>query len=710
MPVDYLEVPQIREALASPDVVAHNGFAVLANIARLNNEGNRPQESQELVLRALEVRKQFGHASSLLDALVRQVGLFPYLNPHELGTADQIAWEFNRPANMPEQIVFHEPQTRIYRALLGGHNVVLSAPTSFGKSLVTDAVIASGKFKNVLIVVPTIALMDETRRRLSQRFRGQFKIITHTSQALSDRNVFVLTQERVLERELFQLVELVVIDEFYKLSPRKKAGKEEDARCARLNEVLYRAVKAQKQFYLLGPNILGISDKASKKLKFDNYHEDYRTVVSEVHDVNPGADRLKTLAELCQTLTDPTIIFCSSPGSATEVVQALIPTLSPDANVSSDAANWVAANYHADWHFVKALRKGIGVHHGRIPRALAHYVVSAFNRNVIRYLVCTSTLIEGVNTKAKNVVIYDNKINKSSIDFFTFNNIKGRSGRMGQHYIGHVYLFDTPPSDPLPWVDIPVFSEPDNLDSGLLMQMDEGDLNSTLKQKLQGFLHQEFLDFATLKANAGVSPEGQIEVAKEIRSNLAKYAPILLWSGFPSYKQIYGICNLIWKPFNCSRLGNGSAKNANQLGVNLIDLQNMPSAKQLINKAYQYHEDADAAVQQVLDFMRMWANFHFPQFLRALDRIQRDVFRRVRMRAGNYDVYAARVEHYFADPALVALEEYGIPLEVAKKLNPYLSPYADLDGALEKLRRLNLERTNLSRFEIALARDAQETL
>jgi hypothetical protein len=58
-------------------------------------------------------------------------------------------------------------------------------------------------------------------------------------------------------------------------------------------------------------------------------------------------------------------------------------------------------------------------------------------------------------------------------------------------------------------------------------------------------------------------------------------------------------------------------------------------------------------------------------------------------------------EHYFTDPTLVALEEYGIPLEVAKKVNPYLSPYADLDGALEKLRRLNLDRTNLSRFEIA---------
>jgi hypothetical protein len=143
---------------------------------------------------------------------------------------------------------------------------------------------------------------------------------------------------------------------------------------------------------------------------------------------------------------------------------------------------------------------------------------------------------------------------------------------MGQHYIGHVYLFDVPPSDPLPLVDIPVFSGPENLDSGLLMQMDENDLSSSLKQRLQGFLRQEYLDFATLKANSGVSPEAQIDIAKEIRANPSKYAPILQWSGLPRYPQFYGICDLIWKPFNCIRLGNGSARSAKQLGRNLIDM------------------------------------------------------------------------------------------------------------------------------------------
>jgi len=189
--------------------------------------------------------------------------------------------------------------------MVQGHNVVLSAPTSFGKSLVTDAVIASGKFKNILVVVPTIALIDETRRRLGQRFRGRYKIVTHASQEIAERNVFVLTQERVLERDVLDIVEFVVIDEFYKLTP----GRDDGDRCARLNEVFYRVVKAKKQFYLLGPNVQGLSEISHKKLKCKEFYEDYRTVVSEIHDVKPGPDPLVTLRELCQTLKEPTIIF-----------------------------------------------------------------------------------------------------------------------------------------------------------------------------------------------------------------------------------------------------------------------------------------------------------------------------------------------------------------------------------------------------------------
>jgi hypothetical protein len=548
MPSDYLELQQIRESLSRREDISKDGFKILTNICRLVDEAESPPTCQELILRALENKKLFGPASVILDGLVRQVGLFPYLNPDELGTADEIAWEFNRPPNMPDGIVFHEPQTRVYRALLSGRNVVLSAPTSFGKSLVTDAVIASGRFNNVLIVVPTIALIDETRRRLSQRFGRQYKIITHASQEIAKRNLFVLTQERVLERDIIDKVEFVVIDEFYKLSP----GRDEDERCARLNEVFYRALKSRKQFYLLGPNVQGVSEAARRGLQCDEFYEDYRTVVSEIHDVAPGKRPLETLTNLCKTLKEATIIFCSSPASAAKVAQALTNSVAAPKKPATEAADWVAANFHSDWHFVSALRGGIGIHHGRIPRALAHYVVNAFNSDSILFLVCTSTLIEGVNTKAKNVIIYDDKINKRSIDFFTFNNIKGRSGRMGKHYIGHVYLFNPAPSDPLPFVDIPILSQPKDVRPSLLLQIDEEDLSERSKRQLGAFRDQEFLDFDTLKENAGIDPQAQIEVAKEIQSNLAKYAPVLQWSGIPSYSQVYGICRLIWAPFQCS--------------------------------------------------------------------------------------------------------------------------------------------------------------
>jgi hypothetical protein len=706
MPIDHLEAEQIRQGLASADTVSRNGFGLLANICRLMDETESMDVPQDLILRALEQRKHFGPAADMLNALVRRVGLFPYVNPDALGTADQIAWEFNRPAHMPEGVVFHEPQARVYRALVSGENVLLSAPTSFGKSLVIDAVIASGKFKDVLIVVPTIALIDETRRRLSQRFRGRYKVITHVSQQPADKNLFVLTQERVLESDVLERAEFVVIDEFYKLSP----GRDEDERCARLNEVFYRVVKSGKQFYLLGPNVRGVSEESSRWLKCTQFYEDYKTVASEIHEVDPGPDPHKTLRELCESLRDPTLIFCSSPGSATDVVQTLIPSIAPSKHIASDAADWVAENYHPDWHFVKALRKGIGVHHGRIPRALAHYVVSAFNSDLIRFLVCTSTLIEGVNTKAKNVIIFDHRIDKKSIDFFTFNNIKGRSGRMGRHYIGHVYLFNPAPSESLPFVDIPVLSQGESALTSLLLQIEDKDLTPRSKQRIEAFRNQEWLDYDTLRANAGVDPQGQIEVAREIRSNVRKYAPLLQWRGMPTYKQIYGVCNLIWKPFNCVRLGAGSAKKPNQLGLRIIDLHQSPSAKTLIRKSFEYHKDADVAVQEVLDFLRLWANFHFPQLLRAVDRIQKDVFRRLNMRSGEYEFYASRVESFFTEPALVALEEYGIPLEVAKKLRRHLMPIDGLDGALQQLRALQLEKTNLSDFEKTLVKDAQDSL
>lgn len=61
----------------------------------------------------------------------------------------------------------------------------MSAPTSFGKSFVIDAFIAIKQPINVVILVPTVALADETRRRICRKFSHQYKIITTTDVELA---------------------------------------------------------------------------------------------------------------------------------------------------------------------------------------------------------------------------------------------------------------------------------------------------------------------------------------------------------------------------------------------------------------------------------------------------------------------------------------------------------------------------------------------
>uniref|UniRef100_UPI001EB10ECB helicase-related protein n=1 Tax=Vibrio anguillarum TaxID=55601 RepID=UPI001EB10ECB len=100
------------------------------------------------------------------------------------------------------------------------------------------------------------------------------------------------------------------------------------------------------------------------------------------------------------------------------------------------------------WNYCKALKYGVVLHHGVLPRALQHFSVDIFNRSRRHnVLICTSTIIEGVNTRAKNVVIYENYNGLESIDKFTHNNIKGRAGRMYKHFVGRVYCLQSQPDD-----------------------------------------------------------------------------------------------------------------------------------------------------------------------------------------------------------------------------------------------------------------------
>ncbi|MET2872047.1 helicase-related protein, partial [Exiguobacterium profundum] len=120
------------------------------------------------------------------------------------------------------------------------------------------------------------------------------------------------------------------------------------------------------------------------------------------------------LAELLQGLDGQTMIYCQSPNSARSVLKEYINNRALKETEDQElleAAEWTAANYNREWLVSVGLKYGIGIHHGRLPRSLGRFMVRAFEEGKLKVLLCTSTLIEGVNTAAKNVVIYDNKLN-----------------------------------------------------------------------------------------------------------------------------------------------------------------------------------------------------------------------------------------------------------------------------------------------------------
>lgn len=486
--------------------------------------------AHDVVLRLLERRDDFLKADTILQALVRELGLFPYVNLDDAPVRDQIAWEYHRAHELDDTTVLHAAQSQVFHRLMDGENVVLSAPTSFGKSLLIDIYIAAQDFDEVVVVVPTLALVDETRRRL-RRFSDRYKIITHPAQERDRRNLYVMTQERLLELDPFPSPNFFVLDEFYKLNLEQ-----DKTRSVLLNECFYRLAKTGAQFYLLGPNIDGLTAEHGDALTLSFVRSSYTTVASDFIRLEAEPSREEALLALCHELDEPTIVFCASQASANSVARILADERDPaNDSLLSSCGDWAALNYHEDWVYPHAIRRGVALHHGSLPRALGQFSVRAFNDDMALFLVCTSTLIEGVNTKAKNVIIFDNKIAKTKLDYFSFSNIRGRSGRMRQHYVGRVYSFSDAPQPDLPLVAFAAFEQNAQTPDSLLVQLEEEDLKQLARARVNQIGSNGILPLALIRESRGVDPAAQIRLAEEIDLEPRYWSDRLAWTHMPKY-------------------------------------------------------------------------------------------------------------------------------------------------------------------------------
>lgn len=692
----------LKEKLSNVDCIENDAFEILKGIAEKLSLSEDFSEGVELLIRALEHRSSFSKYNLILNSLLSDAGLFPYVDGNNLiSEKDQLALEIRRPLSETNKldVFFHGVQAEVYWKLLDGENVVLSAPTSFGKSLITDGVIDTLKYGVIVLIVPTIALIDETRKRLN-KFTDYYQIITHSSQPrANDKAIYILTQERAIERNDLTAIDLLIVDEFYKLSPKDI----NDSRSLILNHAFYKLLKISKQFYLLGPNIHQIPSEFERKFNTKLTYTDFSTVVSDVFRVDVSRGHEQALVSLLSDLKEPTIIYCRSPESAKNVADILISRLSLEfANRLRGLVKWIGDNFHDEWVLTRALSLGIGIHHGRIPRSIAQLQVDLFNLGFIKFLICTSTLIEGVNTAAKNVVIYDSYIAKQKFDYFTFKNIQGRSGRMFKHFIGQVFLFHEPPPENQLDLDFPAFTLSDNASDGLILQMEERDLNEAALSKLRKYIDNPILSFNTIKLNAHVDPNIQLQLAQYLHDNADELEGDLAWTGIPNSTQLYKICELIFK-FGLVPKNSELIRSSEQLAFYTNFLRSVGDAGLFIKRralANDNEGDVNQRIDNALNFLRNWASYHLPRGLIAIERIQNDVFFRLGKPLGIYSAFATKLENLMlASSAMAALEEYGIPIQVVKVLEPILNGEENLDLNIRKIKALPLEETKLTGFE-----------
>lgn len=441
----------------------------------------------DIELQPLSHRQFFYH-------LIRMSGLYPYLYKYieDAIFEDKLVYNFFSISDSKKSIVLHREQLRVLNVLLSGQNVLLSAPTSFGKSYIIDSLISIKKSKNILIIVPTIALLDETRRRIYKKFHNDYNIITTANESINFKNIFIFTQERALTyyKVLSNInVDLLIVDEFYKIEIVKDDDGKADIRSSILQQIIFYYCSEITQKYFIAPNIDEVSENPFIEHN-EFYHTDFNTVKIEEHDYIVKGKNKKysknyklNLLLRNKLFNKKNIIYTNKVISIkyiyAECIEKYDINMSSNTELQNSFLKWLELHYSNEWILYKLVERGIGIHTAQIPKYLSQIQIRLFNDKEIGHIntiIATSSLIEGVNTVAENIILYSNKIARNKFNRFTYNNIKGRAGRMFEYYKGNIYLLEKPPAKKKYKLNI-------NINDSTIIDIDNTEISNNLTEE-----------------------------------------------------------------------------------------------------------------------------------------------------------------------------------------------------------------------------------
>lgn len=661
--------------------------------------GNKENEARQELIKLLDYHNtnQLTY-NPLVNHLIRETGLFPYLELETSNWEERFVYNaFKVDVGEENPLTLHREQSFLLKKLIEGKNIAVSAPTSFGKSFVIDAYIKIKNPNNVLIIVPTLALTDETRRRLYKKFANEYKIITTSDVELADKNIFIFPQERAMNYiNIVESFDIMIVDEFYKAS--SKFDKE---RSPSLIRAMIKLGAKSNQKYYLAPNITSLdSNPFTEDMEFIRL--DFSTVFLEKHElynqIKNNDEKSEALLEILSKNKGKSLIYAGTYSNIDSLTVLFLATYEPVKNELLEMfADWLSKNYDFNWSLTKLVSREIGVHNGRLHRSLSQIQVKLFEEGTgIRNLISTSSIIEGVNTSAENVIIWRNRKGSAKLDDFTYKNIIGRGGRMFKHFIGKIYILEQPPEEGQTQLDIHF---PDEI---------LGDLNET---KYEGLLTKE--QIAKIKLyNDEMNELMGVQVYEELKlqsvfqsSNfeLIKTIAIDLTKNPDEWNGLYYLNE--FKPENWERLlykvirlqpGNWDC--SYKTFVEFIKIMAYNWTKS-IPELLKELEDYDVGIDTFFLLERN-VTYKFSALLNDLNTLQKRILINKQYDISRFIMWCSNA---FLPKVVFQLEEYGLPRMISKKIhNSEIINFYDNELTIHKVvekfneigKESTIERTN----------------
>ncbi len=627
----------------------------------------------------------------VVNQMIRATGLFPYLQLSNASWDQKFVHQAFAVDVGRRVATLHREQSSVLAKLLDGKSIAVSAPTSFGKSFIIDAFIAAKQPDNVVIIVPTIALMDETRRRIFKKFSEQYTIVTAPETRLGPKNILIFPQERAFGYiSALQTIDLLVVDEFYKASQAHDRD-----RAPSLIKAILRLSKKAKQRYYLAPNIKTLGDNAfTRDMEFVELL-DFNTVYLDIKelykDINGNEEKKgRILIDLISSGNQKSLVYAGTYTEIAKISTIAISKIAPvDRLYTSAFAKWLRHNYQPDWILADLVDRAIGVHNGRMHRCLSQLQIRLFEYpDGFDSIVSTSSIIEGVNTSAQNVIIWKSKLGQSNLKNFTYKNIIGRGGRMFKYFVGNIFLLDTPPTSEDTQLEIEFPEE-------LLGTLDEyQDADSLTDRQIERIIEYRTQMSSIIGADnfervrrENLLQDSDADFLLRLANDMNKNRDD--WRGFgylnsnnPEHwgTMLYKILRL--KPGNWETQFSKLVEATKVIAYNWeIDL---PS---LLSRLKRRDIDID-------DFFKLERTITFK--LSALLSDANELHKMIVNSSVDISPFIVRMSRAFLPSAVYHLEEYGLPRMISKKIHAaglinFLDPEMDLLAALERFNRLGLE-------------------